>query len=260
MRLLVVTPTLGASPWLIETVASVTACAPGAVHVLVAPEEKRQRLRAEFPGTEVVADPGGGMYAAINAGLSERRDWDVFTYINDDDFLLPGFAEARAAAGLERVAYGVVELVDERGRDMGPVPVSRFPRWNGLLYRSGIEAIYQHGTIIGRDVWRRAGAFDAGYRLCGDSEWFARAALLGCPFVFRRSRVAAFRLRSQQMSRNEAAMMAEAARMRAGLGPRPSRCMRWAATGLFRAGNLPLYLKRVFAHGLLTSREIQRKS
>ena len=97
MKILVITPTLGESPWLAETVASVATLAAPHEHVLVAPAATVPALAARFPGVTVTAEPGGGMYAAINAGVAAAREWDAFTYINDDDLLLPGFAAAVAA-------------------------------------------------------------------------------------------------------------------------------------------------------------------
>ena len=69
MKLLVVTPTLGDSPWLTETVESVARCAAGARHVLVTRADRVTELAARFPEAQVVAESGAGMYAAINAGL-----------------------------------------------------------------------------------------------------------------------------------------------------------------------------------------------
>jgi Ca2+-binding RTX toxin-like protein len=72
MKLLVVTPTLGESPWLEETISSVAAVAGAPEHVLVAPADKVAALARRYPRVAVVAEPGGGMYAAINAGLDGR--------------------------------------------------------------------------------------------------------------------------------------------------------------------------------------------
>jgi len=71
-------------------------------HLLAAPAEKQPELQARFPHTRVVADAGraGGIYGALNAALAVAgNDWDWFTYINDDDTLLPGFSEALCEHG-----------------------------------------------------------------------------------------------------------------------------------------------------------------
>lgn len=257
-----ITPTLGSSPWLEETVASVAMHAAGAVHVLVAPCEQMEGLQTKFPGVHLVAEPGGGMYAAINAGLATAGAWDAFTYINDDDTLLPGFEAVMKAAreNPQAVVYGEVELVDEQGRSLGRNPVSRFLVWNRLLHRAGIEAVCQQGTIITRTAWDNTGPFDASYRFCGDSEWLARASARGCAYVFCGVRVATFRLRKNQMSRNEEAMRSEARRFVLGLGPRPPWWLRLPAVFAFRLGNIPVYVERVCRHGWMRARTQQTTS
>src|SRR5688572_16128156 len=91
MKLLAVTPTLGTSAWLADTVASIAAFGPTCQHVIVAPSAMQGPLTARFPKCTVIIEPMGGMYAAINDGIETTQRWDAFTYINDDDLLLPDF-------------------------------------------------------------------------------------------------------------------------------------------------------------------------
>jgi hypothetical protein len=257
--LLIVTPTLGVSPWLPETVASVAAQAPGGRHRLVAPPNRVAELAARFPATAVVAEPGGGMYAAINAGLAVAGEWGAFTYLNDDDVLLPNFSAvvraATGAGGREAIAYGRVKLIDGRGQRLGAIPVSPAPSLNRALYAQRLEPVYQHGTVVTRAAFERLGGFDAALRFCGDSEYLARACVNGIPFVRAGGReVAAFRLHGGQLTKQRAAMLAERARVDAQLGllvaPRTWR-HRWARL-VFRAANLPVYLERVGRHGWMS--------
>ena len=131
MKLLVLTPTLGKSPWLEETVASVARLPVPCRHVLVAPAEIVAALSVRFPVAQVVPEIGGGMYAAINAGLAAVSDWDAFTYLNDDDWLLPNFvrvAQTAARAGdRPLMVYGRVRLIDAQGHRLGAIPVSLTP-------------------------------------------------------------------------------------------------------------------------------------
>src|SRR5262249_39963819 len=145
-RLLVVTPTLGASPWLDETVASVTKLPLHVTHILAAPAARHAALTARFPQAEIVRDAGkpGGIYGALNAALLHANDdWDWFTYINDDDALLPGcgamFWHHHHAASGEAVIYGDVELVDEGGRALSRVTTERDPAWIPALLQQGIS-------------------------------------------------------------------------------------------------------------------------
>jgi hypothetical protein len=264
MRILVVTPTLGISPWLAATVESVATWAGACEHLLVAPREAVAALQARFPRTGVVADPGGGMYAAINAGLAAGRDWEAFTYLNDDDLLLADFAavgRAIAAGGRPRlaIAYGVVRLVDAQGGRLGAIPVSPDPRLNRALYAQRIEPVYQHGTIATRAVVDRIGGFDASLRLCGDSEFLARACVEGVPFVRATGReVAAFRLRPGQLTKNRAAMNAERLRVDEKLklpAPRLTLPLRWARWR-FRLANLGRYAERIRRYGFVSFDEL----
>lgn len=262
MKILVVTPTLGESPWLAETVANVAALAGAHEHVLVTPLAAVATLGARFPGVTVLAEPGGGMYAAINAGLAAARDWDAFTYINDDDLLLPGFTAvvaAMAGRGTQPLlAYGGVRLIDAEGRRLGAIPVSPSPGINRDLYAQRLEPVYQHGTLINRAAWEQHGGFDPTYRFCGDSEFLARLCLRGVPAVRVSDKVAAFRLRRGQLTKNRPDMVAERARVDEQLGlPAPNLTVRhhWAKL-VFRAANLPVYAGRILRHGFVSFDEL----
>lgn len=261
MKLLVVTPTLGLSPWLAETVASVATCAPGAGHVFVAPAAAVGALARRFPRVAAVPEPGGGMYAAINAGLAAAGGWDAFTYLNDDDVLLPDFSEvvravAPAVAGrAPLVAHGGVRLIDARGARLGAIPISPAPALNRALYAQRLEPVYQHGTVVTRGAFDAIGGFDAAFRFCGDSEFLARACVRGMPFACAtRREVAAFRLRAGQATKNRAAMLAERARVdeKLGLLTPPAvgglRAARWR----FRLANLAIYAERIRRHGFVS--------
>ena len=262
MNILFVTPTLGDSPWLAETVASVEALHLRGEHVLVAPSGKVAGLASRFPGTKIVAEPGGGMYAAINAGLAAASDWDAFTYLNDDDLLRPGFV-AVAAALAERpkqplLAYGHVGLINGEGRRLGAIPVSPSPKLNRDLYAQRLEPVYQHGTLVSRAAWEQHGGFDLAYQFCGDSEFLARLCVRGVPAVRVGGEVAAFRLRPGQLTKNRPAMMAERARVDEQLGLLAASLTarhHWARL-VFRAANLPVYAGRIVRHGFVSFEQL----
>lgn len=258
MKILVVTPTLGESPWLAETVASVAALPLTCEHVLVAPAATVTALSARFPGTTTVAEPGGGMYAAINAGLAAVRDWDAFTYINDDDLLLPGLAAVAAVLaekpGQPLFAYGRVGLIDGEGHRVGAIPVSPWPRLNRDLYAQRLEPVYQQGTLVSRAAWGQHGGFDPTFLYCGDSEFLARLCVRGVPAVRVGGEVAAFRLRRGQLTKNRPAMVAERARVDEKLGLPAVRLTakhQWARL-VFRVANLPVYAGRIMRHGFVS--------
>ncbi len=262
MKVLIVTPTLGDSRWLAETVASVAA--RGARQVLVAPAKKVDELRSRFAGVEVFAEPaGGGMYGAINAGAAAAGDeWDAIGYLNDDDVLSPGFARVvRAVAearGGERVAYGHVRLIDGEGRRLGAIPASPDGALNRALYAEGLEPVYQHGTLFTRAAWEKIGGCDGSLRYCGDSDLLARACLAGVPFVRVGGEVAAFRLRPGQLTKNRAAMVAERTLVDARLGLRGgvAEAERRRARRRFRLANALVYAERIARHWFVSFDEL----
>jgi hypothetical protein len=262
MKILVITPTLGDSPWLDATVGSVAALPVSHRHVLVAPPAAVPGLARRFPGVTVMPEAGGGLYAAINTGLAGVGEWDAFTYINDDDLLLPGFARGVAAlqaqAGRPAFAYGGVRLVDRTGRGIGRIPVSPQPALNRALYAQRLEPVYQHGTLFSRAAWEEHGGFDESFRLCGDSEYLARLCVRGVPAVRVWSEVAAFRLRPGQLTKGRAAMQAERDRVDAKLGLRegPTMAARRRARLSFRLANLPAYAGRIWRHGFVSFDEL----
>lgn len=267
MKLVVVTPTLGTSPWLADTAASVAACAPEAAHVLVAPTTVVRELAEKFSRITVVPEAAGrgGMYAAINAGLAAAGAWDAFTYLNDDDALLSDFAavvRAVAPAAADRaplIAYGGVRLIDPQGVRLGAIPISSDPALNRALYAQRLEPVYQHGTIVSRAAFDGLGGFDATFRFCGDSEFLARACATGVPFTCAtRREVAAFRLRAGQATKNRAVMIAERARVDEKLGllaPQPAAALRRARRA-FRWANFAIYAERVRRHGFVSFDEL----
>lgn len=269
MKVLIVTPTLGISPWLDETVASVREHAMGAQHVLVAPAEAADAVARRFPRTRVVAEPGGGMYAAINAALRAVEDWEAFTYLNDDDVLLPAFGSVRRMAEINlrrnraAIVYGGVRLIDANGRRLGAIPISPRGTLNRALYAERLEPVYQHGTIISRRVVDAIGVFDETLRFCGDSELLARACVRQISFLCAtRREVAAFRLRAGQLTKNREAMTAERALVDTKLGLRtfPHSRVRRIARLVFRAANAGIYFERIVRHGFVSFDELLAKA
>jgi hypothetical protein len=258
MNLLVVTPTLGKSRWLEETVVSVHSLPVAHRHILIGPEAGRSDLEKRFPHTQVMVEPDGGMYAAINHALKTAPAWEAFTYINDDDLLLPGFsatvrAAASVGAGRPLLVYGRVRLIDRTGRRIGAIPISPRPALNRRLYALRLEPVYQQGTLITRAAWEMLGGFDPALRLCGDSELLARACLSGLPFRRVSRTVAAFRLTAGQLSKNRVAMEAERRWIDEKLGLiTPSSWHHQAARLAFRIFNLSVYAERIARHGFVS--------
>jgi glycosyltransferase involved in cell wall biosynthesis len=261
---LVITPTLGESPYLDETVSGVAALGIPIVHVISAPASRLEALRERYPSARVVADAGktGGIYGALNAGLkASPAGWEWFTYINDDDLLLPRFGELVLRHVAQRcpepVAYGDVELVREDGRVVSRVTTERSPPWIPALLQQGISPLMQQGMLFNRESVARLGGFDTRYRLCADLDFWLRAFSGGDRFRHYPLVAAQFRLRSGQLSSDTSQTMREQDEIVARLLPAriPPLLKTWARWR-YRACNLPRYLERIRSSGLRTSYEL----
>lgn len=260
-RLLVVTPTLGVSPFLSASVASVRRQSLPIVHVIAAPMPQVEALSAKYPDCTVVADEGrfGGIYGALNRGLSQAPDdWDWFTYLNDDDLLLPAFSRAVEAHFWrdepEPVLYGDVEIIDEIGRPGSRITVEKSPRWIGALLRQQISPLMQQGMIFRRDVVSYLRGFDTRYRLCADLDFWLRAYVSGHPFRYSGTTVAQFRIHAGQLSANTTRTEEEQADIvRRHLGNRiPAWTRAWARLR-YRIENAPRYWERIRRRGFKRS-------
>lgn len=263
-RILLITPTLGRSEFLDRTVESVAAQPLEIMHLLCAPAGRCTELAWRYPATTAVADagPSGGIYGALNAALAAApAGWEWFTYLNDDDALLPGFAEmcrrhwARPAP--EAVAYGDVELIDEKGRALSRITVERDPSRLGTLLQEGISPLMQQGTLFHRRAAQWLRGFDLRYRLCADLDYWLRAYAAGFPFRYHPVRVAQFRLRAGQLSGSTAVTEREQRDIVARHLPVPApaaerRRARWA----YRWRNLPRYVERIRRRGFKRSYQL----
>ncbi|HEY4300793.1 MAG TPA: hypothetical protein VGM73_07970 [Candidatus Didemnitutus sp.] len=254
MNGVVVIPTLADSPWLVAAIASASAPGTSSRVILVCPPDRRNDLAVRHPGCEVVAETGVGLYGAINDGLRATREWEFFSYLNDDDLLL-GTMPGSMPSGVD-VLYGKVDYVDAGTRRMGSFPIetsaSRIPR----VLAAGLPALTPQGTWISRRAFEELGGFDAGLKYCGDFDFWLRAAGRGLRFSFRSETVGAFRLRPGQLSGQRAAADAELAVVCA-RSPFRLGAMARAATRLgFRWRHLGLIWERRRLTGRWRSRDL----
>jgi hypothetical protein len=262
--LLVVTPTLGASRFLRDTMASVAAIGCPLIHVLACPAERVASLQMENPQCRVVPDAGreAAIYGALNAALAAiPAGWEWFTYINDDDALGPDFGDTMrrhlARATPEPVTYGDVRVIDEEGRTIGLMTNERSPRFVPAVLRAGISPLNQQGMLFSREVLASLGGFDTRYRICADLDLWARAMAEGCRFRYYRAEVGRFRIRRGQISGDVAATRREQEEIAGRAFPRAGSWTRRSfARWRYRMLNLPRYLARGRSVGWVNSGEI----
>jgi hypothetical protein len=263
-RILIVTPTLGTSIYLDETVRGVTSLPVPFLHVLVTPAPMVESLQARYPHAVVLADAGkaAAIYGAINVALrSSGDDWEWFTYINDDDELGPGFGrmaqEHFARANPEPVVYGDVRIIDDEGETISFLPLERDLSRIPPLLRAGISPLNQQGMLFHRSVVSELGAFDLRYRICADLDFWARALAAGHRFRNYRMEAGRFRIRRGQISGDVKLTAREQDEIACRLFPEAGGRWRRAWAKLwFRLNNLRCYLARIRKVGWRSSEEL----
>jgi GT2 family glycosyltransferase len=263
--IIVVTPTLGTSLWLSETISSVKDNLPNSTHIISCPESKTSELQARFPQVRVIADQGkqNGLYGAINAGIeSVDSDWEWFTYINDDDLLMPGVGRLaeRLTSTNANIMFGDVNYIDERGCEIAPIPIEPKLKHHRDLFRCRITPYVQQGSFFSRSVFERLNGFESKFRLSADFDFMIRALNHGFGTEYVCETVASFRIRAAQLSSARAEMIAECNEIiHSNLGPPPTAAFaKWTALR-FKLRNLRYYIRRLRAAGFVSSERIMAK-
>ena len=272
--LLVITPTLGRSPWLHRTVATVAMHAGArARHVLVAPPERLPGLSRLYPHCSVLPDTAGrGVYPAINLGLANPPDpsWKWATWLNDDDELTPGFGahldRALAHDGSSIGApwlYGGVLLLNESGSSLGQLAVARFGSDIVPLAQASINPLNQQGLLAPRSWVDALGPLREDLKICADVDFWLRAAVAGATFTRSPGLVAKFRLRQGQISGDVESHRGEFSAVVQSVAPCRRTGLRHHFASLrFRAANAAVYAGRIrrvgFRSGLSLLEEPER--
>ena len=209
-KLRIVTPTLGTSKWLEELAAVIGGfidISPQVEWVIVCPKDQESGLRSKFGGIANIVQQGSkmGMYAAINDGLREKKNpWTWFTYINDDDLLTQDFLEYAIchieSENAEDVAYGDVFLVDEESHPIERLPRMPYPKMHARCWSAQRTPFTQQGTIVSKSAYIKVGGFTDSLRYAGDMDFWCHILMSGCSFRYYPSNIAAFRVRSGQLS------------------------------------------------------------
>lgn len=245
----VVIPTLNSGWCLGETILSIVGQADSVARIIVADSDSTDETRTicgRFD-IEVVSEPKGNMYRAINAGLRLcKTEW--LAYTNADD---PWYGDAHRRlidAGQKQsadVVYGTCDCIDTHGRFLYSYDPPR-PNQLPVFFRAAWMPFFQPTVIFRRSLFERLGGFDDRYRFCADFDFFLRAHQVGARFTRVRGRpVSRWRLHERQLS----ATHTEAAETekhdsvrRAGLTPTGSDR---ATILLWRVSNWRNYIERV---------------
>ena len=239
MRLLIVTPSLGRSPYIRKTVESVDSirreCGWIISHVIVAPAGVIEQLRKECPECEIIAETGRSLYQAVN-----------WTYINDDDYLLPGFLNVLAQAATVDspvVIYGRVMIIDACGSVK-----NRVTRWVLPFGMRGAlggrrSPLNQQGALWSARTLGLIGGFDGSLKYASDYDYFFRCSLARIKFRYDSSFVAAYRVHVNQLGQDGVPFMRELCTVRGRY--KVARIQVFICGILFVVSNLDIYLWRI---------------
>lgn len=210
-RIGVVTPTLNAERYIERTLRSIWSQASSRLeidHVVVdgGSDDGTLEVASRYPSRVVVATDDGGMYDAVNRGMAMVRG-DIVGYINADDEIahdgLQIVARAFETHPEAQWLCGCVEYIDGIDRILGQLmPVRTTLR---SFVGIGWSCIPQQTVWARRSFYERLGQYDAGFRNCGDYDWYARALRVEPPLMLRET-LGRFRLHESQISHDLAAM------------------------------------------------------
>jgi GT2 family glycosyltransferase len=269
MKILVVTPTLGKSPFLKNTLMGLRPVAEICYYLVVGPSSVYGDVRnsmSEFGDLDwqFVAEPPStvSLYSAINNAIEacRFRDWDFFTYINDDDFF--GFEFSFVLRKhLEEFpncfAFGNVHIINDAGFRFTSIPVETNPSWFEALLSQGISPLNQQGMIVPRELWDKLGGFRTEYKLCADLDFWLRAHRMGWPFKYYPFEVGCFRIREGQLSGDTKKLEAEIAEVVARDAPRKIGWLeKFYARWQFRILNASIYIRRLLTGHRIRGMEI----
>lgn len=168
----IVTPSLNQGSYIEEAIESVLAQDyPRVEHIVVdggSADETLAVLR-RHPQVTWVSEPDTGQAAAINKGFRIARG-EVYSWLNADDYLLPGAVSAAVAVLLETgcaLVHGGWRQVAEDGTPLRDVPVRPFDQRRQLEVAN---RVCQPGAFFTRDAYWAVGGVDESYGYAMDYE------------------------------------------------------------------------------------------
>lgn len=181
-RVLIVVPTLGTRPELLEQCLDSIVSQGVPVDVrIVAPlgNDPAQNLATRF-GAEFSPDPGS-LAGAINLGIAQAKSHHEYVnWLGDDDLLEPGSLASTVNvldANKECVlAYGACRYIDGQGKELW---ISRAGKWAPRILKWGPDLIPQPGMLIRKSSWEEVGGLDESFRFAFDLDLLLKLQRLG---------------------------------------------------------------------------------
>jgi len=140
------------------------------------------------------SEPDDGAADALNKGF-RLATGEIFSFLNADDFYLPGCLERVATAFHAHASADVLSGHGYFATDSGELGVPLFSdRWSLNRFSHGACVLVQPATFFRRDAYERTRGFRYETSTCWDMELWADMALAGARFRSMDEFVAAFRL------------------------------------------------------------------
>lgn len=253
-KILMITPTLGVSPYLQATIDGLRPFSAWIDHVVVAPRAQIPSMISQFPDLMVVEEEARGIYHAIDQVLrSHGSSYLWFSWINDDDILCEGFTsiiEAAMSGDEFEVIFGGVRFINSRGDFIFRPPIAKSFWVTRQSFLTGQIPFTQQGALIQTSAYFRVEGFRFQFRLCADTDLFSRIVVSGGRSRYIARIVASYRLIPGQLSGNEALQVAEHRDLMSEQPGSRNRIWCLAVRLAFVLQNIPEYIERVRRRGL----------
>jgi len=229
-RVGIVVPTLGKRPdYLKQCLESLAAA--GADHVcVVAPQifEANEIMNSGLVH-QFVLDPGMGLAAAINEGISALpAEIEYVNWLGDDDLIAADSIEVAVKLLDEDLSivlvYGSCDYIDHSGK---VVWVNKSGQWASVILHFGPDLIPQPGSLFRRSVFKNVGGLTAKYNWAFDFDLLFKLKRFG-KLRFVKQTLASFRWHPESLSVEHRKMsVKEASRVRVSHLPAPLRIISW---------------------------------
>ncbi len=178
----IVVPTLGTRPdYLVESLQSIRN-AGDAFTLIVTPRKKDIASNLD-PALydQIVAEPPGGLAAAIHHGITSLpEEIEFVNWLGDDDLLAPG-SVTRCLQELQNhpndsLVYGMCEYIGPNNELLWTNRSGRYARW---LMRCGPQLIPQPGSLFRRSSYNQVGGLNPIYRWAFDLDLLIKLSRVG---------------------------------------------------------------------------------
>lgn len=143
----------------------------------------------------VILEPDDGPADGLNKGF-RAAGGEILGFLNADDRLLPDALQFAADYFRSHpevdVVSGTIRRIDREGRAHARSVTS--DRFDLARYAAGVCLVGQQATFFRREIYARAGGFNAANRINWDSELWVDMALAGARFAVVPNVLADFRL------------------------------------------------------------------